>query len=73
MAGAHYELVKVKGTEPEVFWIAWIDPALPKGSVIRDSPDFTESEVRIELRNMGRTEVETTWLIGQAREHPRRQ
>ncbi len=66
-----YAVVKVKGADPEVFWIIWIDSQLPKGSFMKTSQNLSESEVRTEFAKMGRTEVEINSLIKQARENPR--
>ena len=67
----HYAVVKVRGADPEVFWIVWIDFQLPNKSFMKTSQNLTESEVRTELAKMGHTESETNSLIKNARENPR--
>ncbi len=71
MAYDRYGVVKVKGADPEVFWIIWVDSALPKGSFMKTTQDLTEGELRTELAKMGRTEAEINSLIQQARKNPR--
>lgn len=66
-----YAVVKVKGADPELFWIVWIDSQLPQDSFVKTSQNLTGREVRAELKNMGRTEAEINSLIEQARENPR--
>ena len=69
MAYDRYEVIKVKCTNPEVFWIVWVDSALPTGSFMNTSQNLTESEVRRESAKQGRTEAEINSLIQRAREN----
>lgn len=64
-------VIKVKGVDPEVFWIVWMDLALPKGSFMKTSQNLTADEVRVELAKSGRTGADIDSLIQQARENPR--
>ncbi len=66
-----YAVIKVRGADPEVFWIVWVDSQLPKDSFMKTSQKLTESEVRTELAKRGRTESEVNSLIKNARENPR--
>jgi len=68
---ARYAVVKVKGADPELFWIVWIDSQLPQGSSMKTSQNLTGREVRAELKKMGRTEAEINSLIEHARQNPR--
>lgn len=64
-----YAVVKVKGADPELFWIVWMDSQLPQGSFMKTSQNLTGKEVRTELKKMGRTEAEINSLIEQARQN----
>jgi len=66
-----YAVVKIRGKDPEVFWIVWLDSQLPPKGFMKTSQDMSEAELRAELAKMGRTEVEIDSLIQQARENPR--
>jgi len=66
----HYAVLKIKGVDPEVFWIAFVSLGLPKGSFMKTSGDLTEIKLRVELEKMGRTKSEIDSLIQRARENP---
>lgn len=71
MSYDRYEIVKVRGSDPEAFWIIWVDSGLPKGSFMKTSQNLTESELRAELKDMDRTKPEIDSLIQSARKNPR--
>jgi hypothetical protein len=66
-----YAVIKVRGVEPEVFWIVWMDSELPINSFIKTSQNLTEAEVRAELERMSINESGIDALIKRARENPR--
>ena len=66
-----YAVIKVRGVEPEVFWIVWMDSELPINSFIKTSQNLTEEEVRAELKKMAINETGIDALIKRARENPR--
>jgi hypothetical protein len=66
-----FGVIQVKRADPELFWILWIDSQLQAGSSMKTSQNLTESEVRTELKENGRTEAEIDSLIRRARESPR--
>lgn len=72
MAYDRYQVVKVKGCSPEVFWIIWVDSALPKDSFMKTSQGLSEVALRDELKTtMKLSDVHISSLIQQARENPR--
>jgi hypothetical protein len=66
-----FAVIKVRGAEPEVFWIVWMDSQLPVNSFIKTSQNLTEHEVRAELAGMSINETGIDALIKRARENPR--
>jgi hypothetical protein len=66
-----YAVIKVRGVEPEVFWIVWMDSQLPINSFIKTSQNLTEDDVRAELAEMGINKTGIDALIKRARETPR--
>jgi hypothetical protein len=48
-----YAVIKVEASDPEVFLIAWLDPQVKKGSVVKTSENFSETEVREGLKTRG--------------------
>jgi hypothetical protein len=68
-----YGVIKVGGTDPEIFWIAFANPRPPKprGLFMRTSDNLSETEVRIELGKMGLVETRIDELIEKARANPR--
>jgi hypothetical protein len=69
--GAHrYVVIKVAESDPEVFLIAWLDPQVKKGSVVKTSENYSETEVRAGLKTRGLPETEIDSLIKQARANP---
>jgi hypothetical protein len=71
MADSRYRVVKVKGVQPETFWIVWEDSALPKGSMFNTSSNLTETEVRAELAKCGLIAADIDSLIESARRDPK--
>ena len=61
-----FSVIKVKGADPEVFWIIWIDSQHPAGRFMKTSQNLTEAEVLKELKENGRTEAEIDSLIKRA-------
>jgi hypothetical protein len=66
-----FSVIRVKGADPEVFWIIWIDPQHPGGRFMKTSQNLTEGEVLTELKMIGHAETEIDSLIKRARENPR--
>jgi hypothetical protein len=68
-----YGVIKVGGTDPEIFWIVFANPKPPKprGLFMRTSDNLRETEVRIELGKMGLGEARIDELIEKARANPR--
>ena len=64
-----YAVVKVKGADPEVFWIIWTNSQEHSNFIWKTSQNLTESEVRAELKAMGQPESEISSLIKRAREN----
>jgi hypothetical protein len=64
-------VVKVRGVDPEVFWVIWLDAQSPKGSFARTSQNLTEGQVRAELKVMGHNDSDIDRLIKEAREEPK--
>lgn len=66
-------LLKVAGTDPEIFWIFLLNPKPPKptGLFMRTSANLSETEVRIEPGKMGLGEAQLDLLIEKARANPR--
>ncbi|MGC1617852.1 MAG: hypothetical protein WA765_05130 [Candidatus Acidiferrum sp.] len=70
---ASYGVLKVAGTDPEVFWILFTNPKAPKprGLFMRTSDNLGETELRTELGRMGLGEARIDELIEKARANPR--
>ena len=66
-----FSVIKVKGADPELFWIIWIDSQNPGGRFMKTSQNLTETGVLTELKENGHTEAEIDSLIKRARENPR--
>jgi hypothetical protein len=66
----HYAVLKIIGSQPEAFCIAFVSPGLPPGSFMKTSGDLTEKTLRSELEKMGRTKAESDSLIQKARDNP---
>ena len=63
-------LVKVAGSDPEVFmFVTMRDPA-PKGFIMQTGKEMTEEKTRVTLRNGGLGESEIDAEIRKARENP---
>ena len=65
-----FVVIKVGGSDPEMFLIAWLDSQVKHGSVVKTSENFSEIEVRARLKTRGLPETEIDSLIQYAREHP---
>ena len=63
-------VAKVKGVEPEHFFIFLISPQGFKGPFMRTSDFFSEDELRSELKTKGSTEAEIENLIERALANP---
>jgi len=70
MASNRNAVLKIKGIEPEVFWIAFMTTESRNGHFMTTSDDLTESEVCAELERMGLTKGEIDSRIQQARQYP---
>ena len=66
-------VLKVAGTNPEIFWIFLLNPKPPKppGLFMRTSANLSETELRIGLGKMGLGEGRIELLIEKARANPR--
>ena len=71
MASGRYEIVKVKGSDPEQFVRIWLDPELPSGTFIKTSPEqgMSEAELRADLTKEGGSEAEIKSVIERARKN----
>lgn len=61
----NYEVIVLKGMEPEKFQIRWIDPASPS-NIYNASNPLTKDELRARLETMGLSKAEIDELIEQA-------
>jgi hypothetical protein len=66
-----YAVIKVRGSDPEVFWVVWMDSTLPKGGYMKSSQNLAESGVREELAKMGISKTDADALIQRARDNPK--
>jgi len=65
-----YAVIKVKGANPEVFWIIWANSQEHSNFIWKTSQDLAESGVRSELKAMRLAESEIDSLIRRSRERP---
>ena len=70
MANERWGVMKVKGLEPEVFLIFWLNLELPRGNFMKTSDCLPESDLRAELKKMGCGEAEINSLFQKARANP---
>ncbi len=67
-----YGVVKIKDSEPEVFWIVFADSSMSQGNpLMQFSQDFNESGVRAQLAKMGLPKARIDELIVRARANPK--
>jgi hypothetical protein len=72
MAFDMYGVVKIKNSDPEVFWIIFADSSMSKGNpLMQFSDDFDESGVRAQLAKMGLLQAKIDELILRARANPK--
>ncbi len=71
MTADRYAVVKVKGVEPETFWITREDSALPKGAIFNTTQNLAEDAVRAALSNRGFAKADIDSLIEKARQDPK--
>jgi hypothetical protein len=70
MASDRYAVLKIRDSDPEVFWIAFMTIEGRNGHFMTISGDLTESELRAELQKMGLPTAKTEALIQQGRQQP---
>ena len=70
MSHKKWGVAKVKGIDPEQFFIFFMKPVGSKGSLMRTSDFFSEEELRSELATRGSTDEEISNLIERARSNP---
>jgi hypothetical protein len=70
MPNDQWGVAKVKGIEPEQFFIFLVRIDGSKGPFLRTSDFFSEEELRSELASKGSTEAEINNLIERARSRP---
>jgi hypothetical protein len=70
MLNDKWAVAKVKGVEPEHFFIFLTNTQGFKGPFMRTSDFFSEDELRLLLKTKGSTEVEIESLIERARANP---
>jgi hypothetical protein len=70
MSNEKWGVAKVKGIDPEEFFIFLMRADGSKGSLMRTSDFFSEEELRSELATRGSTEEEINNLIERARSNP---
>jgi hypothetical protein len=67
-----YGVVKIKNTNPEVFWIMLADSSMPKESAsMQTSDDLDEKGVRDQLSKWGLSDTRIDELIAKARANPK--
>ena len=64
-------VAKVKGIEPEQFFVFLMNTEGSKGPFMRTSDFLSEDELRSDLESNGSTEAEINSLIERARANPR--
>ena len=70
MAYDRYGVVKIRGSDPEIFWIVFADTTSPKGQMFF-SDDFDEQGLRAELTKRGFEAAKIDELIATARANPK--
>jgi hypothetical protein len=70
MPNEKWGVAKVKGIEPEQFFIFLMSTEGSKGPLMRTSDFFSEDELRSELKTKGSTQAEIENLIERARANP---
>jgi len=70
MLNDDWGVAKVKGVEPEHFFVFLINPQGFKGPFMRTSGFLSEEELRADLKIKGRTDVEIDALFEGARANP---
>jgi hypothetical protein len=70
MLNGGWGVAKVKGVEPEHFFVFLIDPQGSKGPFMRTSDFLSEEELRVDLRIKGSTDAEIEALFERARANP---
>jgi hypothetical protein len=65
-----YGVVKIKNSDPEVFWIIFADSAM-RNPLMQFSDDFDEIGVRAELAKMGLSAAKIDELVARARANPK--
>jgi len=70
MLNDNWGVAKVKGVEPEHFFIFLISPQGFKGPFMRTSDFLSEDELRSDLKSRGSTEAEIENLIERPRSNP---
>lgn len=65
----NFGIIRVRKTDPEIFWLAWNNPREPKtpGFFMQTSRNLSEKELRAELGKMGLGEPDITELVESAR------
>ncbi len=70
MPNEEWGVAKVKGIEPEQFFIFLMNMEGSKGPFMRTSDFLSEEELRSDLAGRGSTEVEIDSFVGRARANP---
>ena len=70
MPDEKWGVAKVKGVDPEHFFIFLITPQGFKGPFMRTSDFLSEGELRSDLKSRGSTDAEIENLIERARANP---
>ena len=70
MPNEKWGVAKVKGIEPEQFFIFLMSTEGSKGPLMRTSDFFSEDVLRSELKTKGSTQAEIENLIERARANP---
>jgi len=66
-----YAVVKIKDSEPEVFWVMLRDSLMSRnGPSMQSSGDLDETGVREHLAKMGLSDTKIEELIARARANP---
>ncbi len=70
MASKRYEYIKVKGSNPELFLLVWLDSELPSGAFMKiGERAISEAELRAKLNKEGRSEAQINSVIDRARKN----
>ena len=70
MPNEKWGVAKVKGIEPEQFFIFLINTEGSKGPLMRASEFLSEEELKSDMKSNGSTEAEINSLIERARANP---